>query len=245
MTAKLVPLPSRAGRIAYRARGAGGEPGALWGFEDFTLTRDRAGGRTLTTHCELAFGADEVVRDSILAVDAAYQPTDAYVRILNHGEWTGSGWFRFGEHEAQGESFTRAEGRISQRRAITRPMRGFGIHALMGDGFLGASFPYDKGVGHEQFYGQNVLHSLHHFGATGPGLATSTSGLRYIARETVTVPAGTFDCYRVDFVGMTNAHPPYAMWLTADGDFLYVRGVVEGYMNAVFELEELSGECLT
>ena len=42
MTA-LTPLPRRAGRISYRARGAGGEPGGEWGFEDFTLTRDRAG----------------------------------------------------------------------------------------------------------------------------------------------------------------------------------------------------------
>ena len=43
------------------------------------------------------------------------------------------------------------------------------------------------------------------------------------------------------FVAMTNAHPPYVMWISADGDFLYVRGLVEGYMDSVFELEELHG----
>jgi hypothetical protein len=230
------PLPARSGRIAYRRR-----EGELWGEETWSLTRDRAGNRCLTAHCEMAFGNDDVVRDSILAVDAGFQPLEAYVRILNHGVPTGSGWFRFADREAEGESFSTDAGRLSQRMAITRPMRGFGIHALMGDGWLSATFPFDKGEGTEHFFGRNLIHSLHHFGATGPKLEVSTSGLRYETRETVTVRAGTFDCYRVAFVGMTNAHPPYVMWISADGDFLYVRGVVEGYMDSVFELEEVRG----
>ena len=48
------------------------------------------------------------------------------------------------------------------------------------------------------------------------------------------------DGVRVAFVGLTNNHPPYDMWVTRDGDFLYVRGEVEGYMDSVFELEELA-----
>lgn len=233
-----VPLPRRQGRIAYRHRAGGG----LWGVEDWSITRAADDVRTLVVHCEMAFGADDVVRDSTLSVDAAFQPLDAYVRILNHGRWTGAGWFRFGADEAEGESWNSTDGRLSQRLPIARPMRGFGIHALMGDGWLSATFPFAKGPGHEHFFGDNLLHSLHHFGATGPTLAISTSGLRYEARETVTVPAGSFDCHRVAFVGMTNAHPPYTMWISAaDGDFLYVRGEVEGYMDAVFELEELTG----
>ncbi|QGN54440.1 hypothetical protein [Novosphingobium sp. Gsoil 351] len=229
-------LPARSGRIAYRHR-----DGRLWGEETWSLTRDAKGNRCLTAHCEMAFGSDDVVRDSILAVDAEFQPLEAYVRILNHGVPTGSGWFRFAGDEAEGESFSNDAGRLSQRMAIERPMRGFGIHALMGDGWLSATFPFAKGPGTEHFFGRNLLHSLHHFGASGPRLEVSTSGLRYEARETITVPAGTFDCHRVAFVGMTNAHPPYVMWISADGDFLYVRGVVEGYMDSVFELEELRG----
>ena len=36
---------------------------------------------------------------------------------------------------------------------------------------------------------------------------------------------------------------PYngAQWISADGDFLYVAGVVEGYMDSLFQLEQLSG----
>lgn len=231
------PLPARSGRIAYRHRAGGG----LWGFEDFSITRDRDDCRTLVAHCEMAFGDDHVVRETTLSVDAAFQPLDAYVRILNHGRWTGSGWFRFGEDEAEGESWSEEFGRLSEALPIERPMRGFGIHALVGDGWLAAAYPFAKGAGSEHFFGQNLLHSLHHFGASGPRLTTSTSGLRYDGIEEVTVPAGPFACHRFGFIGMTNAHPPYTLWIGADGDFLYVKGEVEGYMDAVFELEELRG----
>lgn len=226
-------LPARSGRIAYRHR-AGGEP---WGFEDFAITRDHDGNRTLVAHCEMAFGEDHVVRETTLAVDPAFQPLDAYVRILNHGRWTGSGWFQFDGDEAQGEGWNTHDGRWSAAEPIERPMRGFGIHALIGDGWLAATYPFAKGPGSDHFFGRN----LHHFGASGPRLEVSTSGLRYDGVEAVRVPAGTFDCHRFGFIGMTNAHPPYTLWIGADGDFLYVKGVVEGYMDSVFELEELRG----
>lgn len=241
MRTELSPLPRRRGRISYRHRSDQAE----WGFEEFTLTRDAAGGRCLSVHCEMAFDAEQVVRETVLNVDAAFQPLDAYVRILNHGVPTGSGWFRFGDDLAEGESFTRDQSRISQRVAIEKPMRGFGVHALMGDGWLAAGFPFDRGAGHTHFLGnRNLLHSLHHFGATGPRLEISASGLTYIGRETIEVPAGSFDCHRLAFTGMTNAHPPYHMWISADGDYLYVQGVVEGYMDSLFVLEQLEGEPL-
>lgn len=234
------PLPFRRGRIAYRARA----DNRLWGFEDWRIAREADGGRCLSVHCEMTLGEDKVVRDSVLAVDRDYQPREAYVRICNRGEWTGGGWFAFGEREAEGESLTRAEGRLTQRMPIARPMRGFGIHAVQGDGWLAAGFPFDKGAGHVHFAGRNLLHSLHHLGATGPKLEVSTSGLRYGGIEQVEVAAGKFDCHRLEFVGMTNDHPPYVFWLTTDGDFLFVKGTVEGYMDAVFLLEDLEGEPL-
>jgi hypothetical protein len=232
-----VPLPCRKGRITYRKRGTG----ELWGQDEIRIHRGADGLRVFTAHCEMRFGDEEVVRDSVLSVHADFHPHDAYVRIMHHGRVTGTGWFRFTDTEAVCESWTEAEGRISQTMPIQRPIRGFGIHAVQGDGWLGATFPYDKGPGHVQFFGRNLLHSLHHFGATGPFITTSQSGLRYVGPETVTVPAGTFDCHRIAFVGLTNDHPDYDMWLTRDGDFLYVKGEVAGYMDSVFELAELEG----
>jgi hypothetical protein len=231
------PLASRRGRIAYRSRGTGG----LWGEETIRITRGADGLRVMQAHCEMTFDGENTVRDSVLSVHPDFHPHDAFVRIMRQGKVTGTGWFRFTDTEATCESWTEAEGRISQSMPITRPIRGFGIHAVQGDGWLGATFPYDKGPGHVQFFGRNLLHSLHHFGATGPFIVTSESGLRYVGPETVTVPAGTFDCHRIAFVGLTNNHPDYDMWLSRDGDFLYVKGEVGGYMDSVFELAELEG----
>ncbi|MFC3581186.1 DUF3108 domain-containing protein [Sphingomonas hylomeconis] len=231
-----VPLPRRDGLISYRHA-----DGGLWGTERWGIARGADGRRVLTTHCEMEIGSDHVVRDSVISVDAAFQPCDAYVRIMNHGRLTGSGWFRFDQTHAECETFTAAEGRLSQTIPIQRPIRGFGVHALQSDAWLGADFPFEEGPGHVKFWGQNLMHSLHHLGASGPFFATTQSGLEYVGTETVTVPAGTFECRRIRLKGTTNAHPPYDMWLSTDGDHLYVKGLVEGYMASVFELEELAG----
>lgn len=238
MPADFAPLPRLSGRIAYRRASTG----ALWGVEDFSVTRQADGGRTLMVQCELAHGDDHVVRMTTLAVDAQFQPVEAHVRILNQGRPTGGGWFHFGADTAEAETMTAAQGRVSQRCAITRPMRGFGIHALMGDGWMAAGFPFERGPGQTHVWDTALLHSLHHFGATGPMLVASTSGLKYETRETVTVPAGRFDCHRLSFAGMTNDHPPYVMWISADDDFLYVQGRVEGYMDGLFQLETLTSD---
>ncbi|MFN2098512.1 hypothetical protein [Altererythrobacter sp. MF3-039] len=229
------PLSRRQGRISYRKASTGD----AWGMEDWSFTRDHDGNRTLVAHCEMELDGRHVVRDSTLAVDPGFQPLDAYVRILNHGRFTGSGWFRFEDGYALGESWTDEKGRISQREEIDRPTRGFGIHALLGDGWLAASYPLEKGAGSEHFWGRNPVHSLDHLGATGPEIEVSTSGFRYKGIEDITVPAGTFNCHRFEMVGIVNDHPPYDFWLTSDGDFIYVRGTVAGYMDGLFELEEL------
>jgi hypothetical protein len=229
-------LPRMRGRVDYIARNTGD----VWGFEDWSITRGADGLRVFSAHCEMVFGDDEVVRDNTLSVHPDFHPHDAFVRIMNKGAVTGTGWFRFTDDEAQCESWTANEGRISQRLPIERPIRGFGVHAVQGDGWLAANFPYEKGPGSTHFWpGRNLIHSLHHFGATGPFIHTSGSGLTYVGDETVTVRAGTFDCYRIAFTGLTNNHPPYEMWLTRDGEFIYVQGVVEGYMDSRFELVSL------
>jgi hypothetical protein len=238
VTGSFTPLPRRRGRIEYRHA----EGGGVWGEEEWSVTRGSDGLRVLSAHCEMVFDDEHVVRDSVLSVHSDFHPHDAFVRIMNGGKVTGTGWFRFTDEEASCESWTEAEGRISQRLPIRRPIRSFGVHAVQSDGWLAAPFPYDKGPGHVHFFGRNLLHSTHHFGATGPFIATTGSGLEYVGIETVTVPAGTFDCHRLRFVALTNAHPDYDFWVTRDGDFLYVRGVVAGYMDSVFELASLDTE---
>ena len=235
MTTAFAPIPRLRGRVDYRRRA----DAELWGFEDWSITRLPDGTRTMAAHCEMRLGADWVVRDSTLSAHADWRPADAFVRIARDGRTTGTGWFRFTDGEAECESWSIDAGRLSQRMPVEHTLRGFGVHAVQADGWLAARFPYDRGAGHEHFFGRNLIHSLHHLGATGPYLHTTESGLRYLGPETVTVPAGTFDCHRIAFVGMTNGHPPYDMWITRDGAFLYVKGEVGGYMDSVFELTAL------
>lgn len=232
-----VALPRLRGRVDYRKRG-----GERWGEEEWVITRGRDGLRILSAHCEMTLDGQNVVRDSILSIQPDHHPRDAFVRIMRDGILTGSGWFLFDDDCVTCESWTRDEGRVRQQMAISRPTRGFGIHAVQGDAWLAATFPYEKGPGYRHFFGRNLMHSTHHLGATGPMIATTGSGLEYVGRESVKTPAGEFDCFRLAFVGFTNAHPPYTMWVSADGEFLYVRGEVEGYMDSVFELAELNRE---
>jgi hypothetical protein len=233
----LAMLPRRRGRIDYRANA----DGTLWGSEEWSIARGADGLRVLTAHCEMRFEAEDVVRDSVLSVHPDFHPHDAFVRIMNKGKVTGTGWFRFSDDVAECESWTEAEGRISQKMEIRRPIRSFGVHAVQSDGWLAAPFPYEKGPGHTHYFGKNLLHSIHHFGATGPFIATTGSGLHYVGEERIEVPAGSFDCHHLRFAGLTNNHPDYDFWVTRDGDYLYVRGIVGGYMDSTFELARLEG----
>ena len=239
-TEAFAPLPARRGLIEYRRR----NERARWGFERWEITCGSDGMRTLSAHCELAVAGEQVVRDNVLSVHDDFHPAEAYVRVMNKGELTGSGWFRFTDTEAECESFSRDLGRVSQTIAIQRPMRGFGVHAVQSDGWLAATFPFDKGPGHVAFMGRNLMHSLHHLGATGPSLCTTTSGFEFVGVETIEVPAGRFECNRMRLRGIVNDHPPYDMWLSRDGDCLYVKGEAQGYLDSVFELVELEGDPL-
>jgi hypothetical protein len=130
------------------------------------------------------------------------------------------------------------DGRISNKLAIDRSVRGFGNHSLMGDAWLVARF--DRTMGPRQHtFKNNPLTSIDHRGATGPRLETTEeSTFEYFGIESVTVPAGTFDCYHFAFILVSNNHPPYHLWVTTDGDFVFVRGVVDAPYNWTFELTE-------
>jgi hypothetical protein len=65
----------------------------------------------------------------------------------------------------------------------------------------------------------------------------------FVGPEQVTVGAGTFDALHFQFVTnpeLPQEHPPYDVWCTADGDYLFLKGQVAGYMQTHYELVELS-----
>jgi hypothetical protein len=226
-------LPGFRGRLLYLHA-----DGAAWGFEDWTIRHGRDGRRTLVAHCELEFDGLRVARDVLQTVDAGCHPQDASVRLMVDDEVYGSAWYRFTDDLAECESWSVSDGRSAQRFPIDRTLRGFGTHALQSDAWLLMRFDYQRGG--TQPFRRNLVTSLHHFGATGPRFMTTDTGLELVGAETISVPAGTFDCWRLRFVGMKTQHPQYDLWVTRDGHFIYVRGTVAGYMDSTFELVELA-----
>lgn len=235
---RFTPLARCQGRIAYLKTDRPAAE-ASWGFESFQITRGDDGLRVLHAHTELETDEGHVTRDIVQSAFADGHPNDAYVRLMVNRRLAGSGWYRFTDTEATCESWIAGEGRISERRDIVRPLRGFGTHAVQGDAWLVARFPFHEGPGTRRFEG-NLLYSTHHLGADGPRFQSTSSSLTYLGEARVTVPAGTFECHHIAFGDMSNGHPAYELWVTRDEDCVFVRGVVGGYLASAFDLVEFS-----
>ncbi len=221
------------GRIAYRRS----SNDAVWGAEDWTIRMGRDHLRTLTADCRMALDGREVFRHVVYAVDDKFHPHDALSRITVNGAFQGSAWYRFSDALAECEGANVDEGRVSLQIPISREMRGFGSHPLQADAWLMARIDYcSREV---QTYKGNLLTSTDHLGATGPSFRTVDSAIRIVGQETITTPAGAFSCHHIQFVAFSNNHPPYDLWITDDGEFHFVRGIVGGYMDSTFELVEL------
>ena len=229
---------TRRGTILYRIDNHAFS-GGMWGREHFTLTRHTNGDRVLRAFCELD---DEpaLIRDVILRVDAEFHPQDCVVRLTEGDEFKGSTWYHITDDEISYQGFSSIEGRISGRLAIDRAIRGFGTHALNSDAWLVARFDRSQGP-RQHTFNNNPLTSIDHRGATGPGLVCSqATTIEYFGEENISVAAGTFECHHFAYVVVASDHPVYHLWVTTDGDFIFVKGTVDAPYNWSFELVELS-----
>jgi hypothetical protein len=218
------------------------------GREYFTITRHADGRRTLRAYVEID-DAPNVMRDVTLSVGADWKPTDCFVRLSVGDKFMGSSWFRFTANQAECEGFTMAEGRLSQRFALQRPLVGFGTHPIQADAFLTNIVDVSKGPSNHA-YQDVMMCSLDHRGATGPMLMPHPIGVRlaFKGRERITVTAGTFDALHFRYSETTDdnaetrnepgKHPPYDLWCTADGEYVFLRAWVTGYMMTRYELTE-------
>ncbi len=227
---------SRKGKIEYQIDHPD-YPTGIWGFEEYRLTRHQDGSRVLRSYCELDDDS-KIIRDAIQRVDKDFHPLEVTVRLTIDDQFVGSTWYHFTDTTAELQGFTAKKGRIEDKVPITRKIRGFGTHALNGDTWLAARYDLSKGLGVQTFK-NNLITSSDHRGATGPAFdRTASSSTQYFGKETVSVRAGIFSCHHYAFVNISNNHPPYHFWATADGDFLFVKGKVDGF-NWTFELIEL------
>ena len=210
------------------------------GRESFIITVHNDGKRTLRAHCEID-DPPTVLRDVVLSMDADNYPLDCFVRLTIDDQFEGSGWMRFTDNCAETELFNAKDGRISQRLELERRTRWLTGHPIIGDALCLCVYDLGRGPG-RTFFPDMMVTSPDHRGATGPLLFKLGFGIEYVGEDTITVPAGTFDALHfryVDTAGqLPEEHPEYDIWCSADGDYIFLRGAVGGYMQTFYELVE-------
>ncbi|MBM3504552.1 MAG: hypothetical protein FJX65_11825 [Alphaproteobacteria bacterium] len=187
------------GRIVYREKS--GEIGG----EHFVITGHSDGARTHRALC--AFNDIELLRDVTYSVDAAWRPTDSFVRLTLKDQFLGSAWFRFAEGYAECEAFTAHEGRVSQRMVTAGRANVFVPHSVVGDIWQVGALDKQAGDRPHVIHGR-MTSSPRTLGDSGPMLAFTGWGagvpgtlhLQYRGETEVRVAAGTFPCMRVDIV---------------------------------------------
>jgi len=219
------------------------QKGVHLGYEDFSMTRFGDGRRVQRASCRIARTGLDVERDSVMAVDADWRPLDATVRIETDGAFTGSAWYAFSDDEAECVALTAGEGRITYRQAV--PARfSFCCHALIGDAWMIAAG--DPGADATRGYWDLWTSTLNKSGASGPALAYIPYGIERVGRESVTVPAGTFETVhytsgRVEAPNTLESAPfAYHIWVSDDDWRVCVRSAYPG--ASLYELESFAVE---
>lgn len=192
------------GEIGYFASG-----GARTGRELFSISVHDDGSTTLRAQCEM--DDDALVRDVILVLGPDDRPAQAFARIVEPGRPPGSAWYRFrdGLVEADIDLGEGPPQRVS--RSFATPIRFFGTHSLVNDGWLARLAP-ELRAGEAVDLRDLVANSLAANGGGPPGLFATQANLVFVGAAEIEVRAGRFDCrhYRVRY----GDYPALDMWLT-------------------------------
>ncbi len=229
------------GSIRYtslQAERQGAERGREW----FLLNQQSDGVDVLLAHSEIDDEPD-VVRDVMLAMRRKdSSPLECHVRLSVGGRYEGSGWIRFEDGRATCEAFQRGNGRVSQAVETAARVPWLQAHPIAGDALLMRNYDLNQGAG-KQFIPELYLTSPDHRGATGPELFKMGLSLVFLGEETLEVAAGRFAAWHFQVTdtaeGLPEEHPPYDLWCTADGNYIFLLAVAGGYMQNRYELTEL------
>jgi hypothetical protein len=214
-----------AGRIGYY--GPHGENGSEW-----IEMVPHAGGRTLRAFCEM----DEVglSRDVSLALDSQSRPLDAFVRVIQHGQVSGSTLFLVEPDAVVSEGLTLEHGRVSQRKPLAAPLTYLGLHPLVGDALV--TIPRGTRRPGEFVMIDGIANSLSPNGELGLIAMPTHIDVAYLGEERVRVPAGEFEARRYA-LRWNPAWPPAEIWVHGpQALFLRLRWEM---IDAHYELTDL------
>lgn len=213
----------------------------LRGTETFKFTHHADGRVVLRASCECELPEPKLLRDVLCAYDSDGRVEDAYVRIMKADCFLGAGWYRRDGDFLEMEAWSPENGRVSLREASDRTFEDLGLHPVIGDGYMCRHV--DPHNGPRQRRVKFQFCSPDHRGATPPTIAPLEAIIEYVGDETVTVAAGTFATHHYRYLDASaatpdKAHPPIDVWVTADGDCVYVKGRIGGYFMSEYELVE-------
>jgi hypothetical protein len=153
------------------------------GREIFDVTVQPDGLRTLRAQCEIDDA--RLMRDVTATLDANWLPVVAFIQLTIAGRFAGATWYRFSDREVVAEGYTRFE--------LTEPVDAFGTHPIHGDAWNLARLRRNGG---RRIASPRFTSSFASNGSTGPALVRlPRNHIAYalVGKETVTVPAGTFE----------------------------------------------------
>ena len=189
--------------------------GEEWGREWFHRTEHGDGTRTYRTVSEIDGMA--LLRDVTHTALADFRPLECYARIRLEEEIS-SGWFLFSDQDVTCEAHIAGMGRISQRVVVDGRVPYFGPHPVCGDAWVMASYDLSE-PGRKVIDG--FLSSKLVTGSDGPWIAPYRIDIDELERESVTVPAGTFDTrhFRIFY----DEGKQQDTWVTDDFHFVKLR----------------------
>lgn len=177
------------GRLSYRRKADSSERG----YEDWWLTRNRDGSRTMRT---LAMTGDsKFVRDVTYTVDANERPLQVFIQLQVGDRLTGTGYFRVSGDTMKVMTDSVDTGHTLQTIEVPNKFHVL-THAVMLDGW--PAWALEQVPGRDQTIAVYTT-SPHWNGTTGPLGQMIEQRFTYLGTERITVPAGTFDTRHYSF----------------------------------------------
>ncbi len=206
------------------------------GQEFCTLTTHHDGSRTMRARSEIF--DSEVLRDVVYTVDAGFRPIDAMIRVSLRDKFVGAAWFRFTDSMAECETYTAAEGRMSQRMDLTARPASFLTHAVTCDVWHAAGIQKVEGLGAQAI--PSILSSSPlHNGSSGPSLGRWPLQAHFLGIEWIETPCGRFEAEHIRYEEPTG-ELFLETWCTADSNRIMLKMYYPPY-DSSYLLASLKG----